>query len=239
MVSLLPEHERGFRNSLEATVVRILSPELWHLQKEICKNNYLRNCNAYQECPWQHQAFFALNLFFMIMEQQTLNWSVRKLLKWQFCMHDTVLQRLLFVFFPLRWLCFRFLKESSASVGYLLLVKTSGGVVYPSVLYCKVHGISREREKKKPLKALPHANLPYRMTLVYQNCAKCILRVSIAYRLWEKKIYLESWSLSFFSSKLCWCCIVSNIKPNLYIYKRVAKWSLWCRSVSLCSRIHC
>lgn len=40
-----------------------------------------------------------------------------------------------------------FLKESSASVGYLLLVKTSGGVVYPSVLYCKVHGISRERKK--------------------------------------------------------------------------------------------
>lgn len=93
-------------------------------------------------------------------------------------------------------------KDSFSSVSYLLLVKTSGGVEYPCVLYCKVKGISEKRERGKRRYKLRQAWLCYRTSRhIPELCKLCIKGVSVAYCLWKhaKKKKILRADLSFIS----------------------------------------
>lgn len=89
------------------------------------------------------------------------------------------------------------------------------------MLYCKVKGISEKRERVKRRYKLRQDDFATEQVVVYQNCANCILKVcpshTVCGNTQKKKKSCEPISLLFLSSKLCWCCTVSNIKPNLYI----------------------
>lgn len=111
-------------------------------------------------------------------------------------------------------------KGSSSSVGYLLLVKTSGGLEYPCVLYCKVKGISKkERMRERNVTKSIRCDFGMKQLVIYQNSATCESRVCSWHTVCKNvKKKFTHWSLFFFlTSKCCWCCTVSNSKPNLYI----------------------
>lgn len=124
-------------------------------------------------------------------------------------------------------------KDSFSSVSYLLLVKTSGGMEYPCVLYCKVKGISEKRERVKRRYKLRQAWLCYRTSRrIPELCKLHIKGVSVAYCLWKhaKKKNLASRSLFYFSRPSCAGAVLYRISSQICTYKRAGKRSSQCSS---------